>query len=116
MGRALGVAEQVGQQRPELRSVVWACVPHLPRLGQAHCKVLDAMILPGQLGGGQAHQHLPGRVSPRPGLDRPHRPVQRLDHPELLTPLADRDHARHRRQRLIRRADPHPPPRALATA
>jgi hypothetical protein len=72
----------------------------------------DQEILPGQLRGSHPYQHLPAGVTAAALLDRPDPRVQPADHVQPLDQLGHRDHARHRRQCRIRRADPHPPPRA----
>jgi hypothetical protein len=76
----------------------------------------DQKILPSQLRRSQANQQLPGPEPAITLLDRSHRRVQRLDYPQPIHQLADRDHPRRRRQRRIRRADPHLPPSTPPTA
>jgi hypothetical protein len=43
-------------------------------------------------------------------LERPDRRVQPADHVQPLDQLGHREHPRHRCQRRVRHADPHPPP------
>ena len=70
----------------------------------------DQEVLPGQLRGSHPHQQLPAGVAAAALLDRPDLRVQPADHVQPLDQLGHRDHARHRCQCRIRRADPHPPP------
>ena len=64
-------------------------------------------VLPGQPRRRDPGQQLPGSVAAVPLLDRADRRVQRRHHAEPAAQLADRGQARVRRQRPIRRADPH---------
>jgi hypothetical protein len=63
-------------------------------------------VLPGRLRRSQPGQQLPGPESAIALLDRADRRIQRADHAEPVTQLGDGGHARVRRQRPIRRADP----------
>jgi hypothetical protein len=73
----------------------------------------DEEVLPGRLRRGDPDQHLTAGVPAAALLDRPERRVQPAGHIQPLDQLGHRHHPRCRRQRRIRRADPHPPP-ALA--
>ena len=64
-------------------------------------------VLPGQLRRRDPGQQLPGPETAIPLLDRADRRIQRPDHAEPVTQLGDRGQPRVRRQRRIRRADPH---------
>ena len=63
-------------------------------------------VLPGQLRRRDPGQQLPGPEAAIPLLDRADRRIQRLDHAQPVTQLADRGKPRIRGQRPIRRADP----------
>ena len=63
-------------------------------------------VLPGQLCCRDPGQQLPGPEAAIPLLDRADRRIQRPDHAQPVTQLADRHKPRIRRQPPIRRADP----------
>jgi hypothetical protein len=64
-------------------------------------------VLPGQLRRRDPSQQLPSAETAVPLLDRADRGIQRADHAEPVTQLADHSHSRAGRQRRIRRADPY---------
>ena len=70
----------------------------------------DQEVLPGQLRGRHPDQQLSAGEPPIAGLDRPDRRIQSLDHAQPVDQLGHRRQPRHRGQRRVRRADPHPPP------
>ena len=76
----------------------------------------DEEVLAGEWAHAIPGQQLPGAVAAIPLLDRAHRRIQGLDHPQPVAQLADRGHPRVRGQGPIRRADSRlqalPPPAA----
>jgi hypothetical protein len=74
----------------------------------------DQEVFPGQLRSGDPDQQLPAGMTAAAVLDRSDHRVQASDHVQSLDQFGHRHHARGRRQRRVRRADPHALPPALA--
>ena len=115
-----GHRRQAGLHRPPLRRSKPAGQPRRGRGRQARhrgellARRIGALavqpgqeVLPGQLRRRDPAQQLSGPEAAIPLLDRADRRIQRLDHAEPAAQLGDRSQARVRRQRRVRRADPH---------
>jgi hypothetical protein len=89
-----------------------------PGTGVTCCPAASAgqEVLPGQLRCRDPRQQLPGAEATAPHLNRADRRVQRPDHAQLVTQLADHGQAGARGQTRIRHADPRRPTLPLPAA